>query len=212
MTWTTNREVSADRPLRRRDLDPDPLQQFTRWLAEAEEAGLRYPNAMAVATATAGGVPSVRMVLLRSYDERGFVFFTNYESQKGRDLVVNPWTALLFYWEPVERQVRISGRVERVSEQESDAYFGCRPYGSQLSAWASRQSEPIADRAALEAKHAEVASRFPEGQVPRPPFWGGFRVIPEQFEFWQGRRDRLHDRFRYTRQADGSWLVERLQP
>jgi len=212
MDWATNREPSADRPLRRRDLDPDPLRQFARWCAEAEGLGIRYPNAMAVATSTPDGIPSVRMVLLRGYDQRGFVFFTNYESQKGRDLSVNPHAALLFYWEPLERQVRISGRVERLSEEESDEYFSSRPYGSQLSAWASRQSEPIAGRALLEGRQAELASRFPEGHVPRPPFWGGFRVVPDQFEFWQGRRDRLHDRFRYLRQADGSWCIERLQP
>ncbi|GBD16179.1 Pyridoxine/pyridoxamine 5'-phosphate oxidase [bacterium HR26] len=212
MTQPTVRQASMDRPLRRRDLDPDPLRQFARWLAEAEQSGIRYANAMAVATAAPDGTPSARMVLLRGFDERGFVFYTNYESQKGRELAANPRAALLFYWDPLERQVRISGRVVKVSSQESDEYFRSRPYGSQLSAWASRQSEPIAGREELEAHHAELAAQFPEGQVPRPPFWGGYRVVPEQFEFWQGRRDRLHDRFRYTRQPDGSWLIERLQP
>jgi len=212
MTQTTVRQASMDRPLRRCDLDPDPLRQFAHWFAEAEAAGIRYANAMAVATAAPDGSPSVRMVLLRGFDERGFVFYTNYESQKGRELAANPRAALLFYWDPLERQVRISGWVVKVSSQESDEYFRSRPYGSQLSAWASRQSEPIAGREELEARHAELATQFPEGQVPRPPFWGGYRVVPEQFEFWQGRRDRLHDRFRYTRQPDGSWLIERLQP
>jgi pyridoxamine 5'-phosphate oxidase len=206
------RVPSLDRPLCRHDLADDPFQQFAAWFAEAERAGIRYPNAMALATATPDGVPSVRMVLLRGVDERGFVFYTNYESQKGKELALNPRAALLFYWDALERQVRVSGLVERVSSAESDAYFASRPYGSQLSAWASQQSQPIDSRAALEERHAALAQAFPEGAVPRPPFWGGFRVVPDTFEFWQGRRDRLHDRFRYRRQADGHWQIERLQP
>lgn len=201
-----------DRPLCRRDLAPDPFEQFERWYREAEQAGLRYPNAMAVATATRDGRPSVRMVLLRQADERGFVFYTNLESRKGRELAENPRAALLFYWEPLERQVRIEGSVEVVTDAEADAYFASRPYGSQISAWASRQSEPIASREELERQHRLYAEQFPEGAVPRPPYWSGYRIVPEAYEFWQGRVDRLHDRFRYERQADGTWSIVRLQP
>lgn len=201
-----------DRPLHRRDLAPDPLEQFLRWYREAEEAGLRYPNAMALATATRGGRPSVRMVLLRGADEQGFVFYTNLESRKGQELAENPRAALLFYWEPLERQVRIEGHVELVSDAEADEYFATRPYGAQISAWASAQSQPIASREELEQRHRAFAARFSEGSAPRPPFWGGFRVRPVVYEFWQGRPDRLHDRFRYERQPDGSWSIERLQP
>ena len=201
-----------DRPLHRRDLAPDPLEQFLRWYREAEEAGLRYPNAMALATATRDGRPSVRMVLLRGADEQGFVFYTNLESRKGQELAENPRAALLFYWEPLERQIRIEGHVELVSDAEADEYFATRPYGSQISAWTSAQSQPIASREELEQRHRAFAERFPEGAVPRPPFWGGFRVRPVVYEFWQGRPDRLHDRFRYERQPDGSWSIDRLQP
>ncbi len=200
-------------PLQRRDLAADPLQQFLRWYHEAEQAGLRYPNAMAVATASADGQPSVRMVLLRQVDERGFVFYTNLESRKGREIAENPRAALLFYWEPLERQVRVEGRVELVSPEEADHYFASRPYGSQISAWASRQSQPIGSREELERRHQEYAHRFPEGgAVPRPPYWGGYRVVPNTYEFWQGRPDRLHDRFRYELQPDGRWTIVRLQP
>ena len=202
----------TDHPLRRRDLADDPLEQFLRWYQEAQESGLRYPNAMAVATATADGRPSVRMVLLRGVDERGFVFYTNLESRKGRELAENPRAALLFYWEPLERQVRIEGRVELVTSAEADAYFATRPKGSQISAWTSRQSEPIDSREALERRHAEFAERFGSGPVPRPADWGGYRVVPDAYEFWQGRPDRLHDRFRYERSADGIWVITRLQP
>ncbi len=202
----------TDHPLRRRDLADDPLEQFLRWYQEAQGSGLRYPNAMAVATATADGRPSVRMVLLRGVDERGFVFYTNLESRKGRELAENPRAALLFYWEPLERQVRIEGRVELVTSAEADAYFATRPKGSQISAWASRQSEPIDSREALERQHAEFAERFGSGPVPRPAYWGGYRVVPDAYEFWQGRPDRLHDRFRYERSADGIWVITRLQP
>ncbi|MDW7982627.1 MAG: pyridoxamine 5'-phosphate oxidase [Thermomicrobium sp.] len=212
MVRLLHRWEHQDRPLRRRDLERDPLAQFLRWYREAEEAGLRYPNAMALATATRDGHPAVRMVLLRGVDEHGFVFYTNLESRKGRELEENPRAALLFYWEPLDRQVRIEGSVAQVSEAEADEYFATRPYGSQVSAWASRQSEPIASREELEARHAAFAARFPEGRVPRPPYWSGFRVRPDRYEFWQGRPDRLHDRFRYERGSDGSWSIVRLQP
>jgi len=187
------------------DVDPDPIRQFDAWHAEAGR-----PAEVAVATASAAGEPSVRMVLLKSVDERGFVFFTNATSAKAADLAANPRAALLFYWSP-GRQVRVRGPVERTSEEESDAYWRTRPRGSQLGAWASRQSAVIAGRPELERRLAEVVDRFP-GDVPRPPFWGGYRVVPEAVEFWHHRDDRLHDRLRYRRDAAGGWVIERLSP
>lgn len=201
-----------DRPLDLSDLAPDPFDQFLRWYREAESTPMSYPNAMALATATHDGRPSLRMVLLRGADHRGFVFYTNLESRKGQELAQNPWAALLFYWEPLERQVRIEGHVELVAPEEADAYFATRPYGSQISAWTSQQSEPIGSREELEQRHTDYAARYPEGDVPRPPFWGGYRVIPVAYEFWRGRANRLHDRFRYERLADGTWKIFRLQP
>ncbi|MBA3610546.1 MAG: pyridoxamine 5'-phosphate oxidase [Rubrobacter sp.] len=192
-------------------VDRSPIEQFRRWFEEAQVADLHEPNAMTVATATAEGSPSARTVLLKGFDERGFVFYTNYEGSKGRDLLENPHAALLFYWGELERQVRIEGRVKRVSVDESDAYFASRPRGSQLGAWASEQSRPVADRAALEERLREVEHRFGEGEVPRPPFWGGYRVEPASIEFWQGRESRLHDRLVYRRE-NGVWGIERLQP
>jgi pyridoxamine 5'-phosphate oxidase len=192
--------------LRRTDLDTDPLRQFERWFDEARDV-VRLREAMAVATATAAGVPSVRMVLLKSADKHGLVFFTHYTSRKGRELEQNPHAALLFHWDPLGRQVRVEGSVERVSAEESDAYFATRPAGARAGARASRQSEVLADRAALELRVAELG----QGELTRPESWGGFRVVPEAWEFWQHRDDRLHDRFRYTRR-DGAWLLERLYP
>ena len=194
------------------DLDPNPIRQFQVWFEQALAAGLPEPNAMTLATATPDGRPSARMVLIKGADERGFVFFSNYQSRKGRELDANPYAALVFYWAELERQIRIEGRVERVSSQESDAYFQSRPAGSRLGAWASRQSAVIAGRAELEGRLAELAAQHPGGDVSRPPHWGGYRVVPESIEFWQGRPSRLHDRLRYRLREDGTWLVERLSP
>jgi len=201
--------MSRERPLDEAEVDPDPLRQFARWFEEAGEAGIRAPEAMAAATATRDGRPSVRMVLLKGFDERGFVFFTGYESRKGQELAENPRAALLFYWDPRGRQVRIEGPVERVDEAQSEAYFRSRPRGAQISASVSPQSRVVESRAVLEERAAELEARG--GEVPRPPPWGGLRVEPETYEFWQHRANRLHDRLRYRR-VDGRWIVERLAP
>ncbi|MGA2394922.1 MAG: pyridoxamine 5'-phosphate oxidase [Candidatus Lustribacter sp.] len=189
----------------------EPFAQFGRWIADAVAADLLEPNAMTVATVDAGGRPSARIVLLRGWNERGFVFFTNYESQKGREIAANPAAALLFFWAQLQRQVRIDGRVELLAAADSDAYFARRPRGHRISAWASPQSEVIADRAALEARMEEMERRFDGADVPRPPHWGGYRVVPERFEFWQGRPDRAHDRLAYTL-APAGWVRTRLAP
>ena len=193
--------------LRRDDLDPDPLKQFEHWYAEAA-AVQDWVERTAVATADARGVPSLRMVLLKSFDERGLVFFTHYTSRKGRELAENPRAALLLYWSSLGRQVRVEGTVEQVSAAESDAYFVTRPPAARASAAASRQSEVLASRAELDARVAELAG----AEVARPETWGGYRVVPDAWEFWQHRDDRLHDRFRYRRDGDGAWIIERLYP
>jgi pyridoxamine 5'-phosphate oxidase len=198
-----------ERPLDEAELDPDPLRQFAAWFEEAGAAGMRAPEAMALATATPDGRPSVRMVLLKGFDERGFVFFTGYESRKGAELAANPRAALLFYWDPLGRQVRIEGAVERVEEAESDAYFASRPRGAQISASVSPQSRVVESRASLEAAAARLEARG--GELPRPPAWGGFRLAPETYEFWQHRSNRLHDRLRY-RHDGARWRIERLGP
>ncbi len=198
--------------LRRSDLNPDPIKQFANWFTTAIETGIRDVNAMSLATAGQDAKPSVRIVLLKSFDEDGFVFFTNYESEKGKQLEANPYAALGFYWIELDRQIRISGRVDKTSRKESQTYFHSRPVGSQLSAWASRQSAVLDGRRVLDARMEEMNERFADKRVPLPPHWGGYRLKPDNMEFWQGRSNRLHDRFRYTRQSDGSWLIERLAP
>jgi len=204
--------VEGEAELGQADLAADPLEQFRNWFAEAAVA-LDVPEAMALATATPGGAPSVRMVLLKGFDDRGLVFYSHYTSRKGRELEANPQAALLFHWgRPLGRQVRVEGRVERVPEEESDAYFATRPRDAQLGALASRQSDPLRSRAELYERLAELESDLGGGPVPRPPTWGGFRLVPACWEFWQHRESRLHDRFRYEREQSGTWRVERLFP
>jgi pyridoxamine 5'-phosphate oxidase len=221
--------------LRRGDLDADPVVQFKRWFDQATgaRAGGRWRrffirlykglllvtgtepmdvNAATLATADKSGHPSARVVLLKGVDERGFIFFTNYESRKGQELAENPRAALVFYWADLERQVCAAGEVSKLSREESEAYFRTRPKGSRLAAWASRQSEVIAGRAVLEERYRELQARYPGEQVPMPPYWGGYALAPQRIEFWQGRPSRLHDRFRYLKQPDHTWRIERLAP
>jgi pyridoxamine 5'-phosphate oxidase len=195
------------------DVSHDPFVEFARWFAEAQEAQAADANAMTLATATADGSPSARVVLLKAFDERGFVFFSDYRSRKGAELEANPRAALVFYWAELDRQVRITGGVSLTSPGESERYFRSRPLGSRLGAWASHQSRVIPGRAALEADLREVEERFADGNVPLPEHWGGYRVVPDAIEFWQGRENRLHDRIRYVREKGGrGWRVERLSP
>src|SRR3712207_175854 len=205
------REEYTRSGLRECDVDPSPIEQFRGWFGEALAAGLHEPNAMTLATATSDGRPSARVVLLKGFDQRGFVFYTNYDGRKSRELEANPRAALVFYWGELERQVRVEGRVSRVPDIESDAYFAGRPRGSQLGAWASQQSRPVRDRGALESRLRELEDEYEGREVPRPAFWGGYRVEPETMEFWQGRENRLHDRLRYRLTEEG-WGIERLQP
>ncbi|MCK8490451.1 MULTISPECIES: pyridoxamine 5'-phosphate oxidase [Spirosoma] len=193
------------------DVSPDPVAQFQVWFNAALAAGVPEPNAMYVSTVTAEGRPDGRIVLLKDVSEAGFVFYTNYESRKGHELTNHPFATLTFFYQELERQIRIEGRVEKVSPEESDAYFNSRPRGSQIGAWVSHQSSVIENRAVLEARQQELEAQFADKPVPRPPHWGGFRVVPDAIEFWQGRPSRLHDRIRYRKEAD-NWLIERLAP
>ena len=198
--------------LRREDLRADPVGQFTLWMKEACDSGLVEPNAMSLATVGADGQPGLRTVLLKGFDERGFVFYTNLESRKARQIAENSQVSLLFPWLALHRQVAVNGVAERVPLSEALAYFITRPFGSQIGAWASPQSQVVSARSLLEMKWEEAKRKFQEGRVPMPSFWGGFRVVPRDLEFWQGRGHRLHDRFLYTRQPDGAWKIERLAP
>jgi pyridoxamine 5'-phosphate oxidase len=199
--------------LRRADLHPDPIEQFATWFSTAVNSALPDANAIALSTATPDGKPSTRVVLLKGFDQRGFVFFTNYESSKGRELEANPEAAFVVYWMQLERQIRVAGRVEKTSREESGTYFHDRPRGSQLGAWVSHQSEVIDARRILDARFAEMTQRFAGSEtIELPPHWGGYRIVPATIEFWQGRANRLHDRFRYTLEKDGSWTIDRLAP
>jgi pyridoxamine 5'-phosphate oxidase len=193
-------------------VDPDPLRQLSAWLEAAVRAELLEPAAMTLATATRAGVPSARIVLLKGLDERGLVFFTDQRSRKGQELDANPVAALVFWWGELERQVRVSGTVSRVSDSDSEQYFRSRPLGSRLGAWASQQSTVVPDRATLDTRWEAASRRYGAGEIPRPPYWGGFRVAPAEYEFWQGRPNRLHDRLRYRRGAEDAWMIERLSP
>ncbi|XVV13121.1 pyridoxamine 5'-phosphate oxidase [Actinoplanes sp. CA-131856] len=206
------RDYTAREALLESGMAADWTTQFGAWFIEASGFGLPEPNAMIVASATPSGHPSARTVLLKEYDARGFVFFSNYESRKGAELAANPYASLVFPWFPMQRQVIVVGAVERVSRAETEEYFSSRPRGSQLGAWASPQSTIVPDRESVDARLAEVTERFKNGEVPAPPHWGGFRVSPETVEFWQGRSSRLHDRLRYRRTEEGLWVLERLAP
>ena len=212
MNLTDLRREYTKAGLRRADLDPDPIAQFQKWFEQALAAQLLEPSAMTLATAGADGRPSARTVLLKGIEERGFVFFTNYESRKGCELAVNPRAALVLHWAELERQVCVAGDVTKVARADSEKYFALRPRGSQLGAWISKQSSIVPDRAFLEARLEEAEERFANRDVEAPPYWGGYLLTPVRLEFWQGRPNRLHDRFQYTRAVNGSWHIDRLSP
>jgi pyridoxamine 5'-phosphate oxidase len=200
------------RSLNETDVAADPFSQFTVWWDEAVRSDIAEVNAMTLATSTVNGVPSARIVLLKGFDEKGFIFFTNYQSQKGKQMDDNPHVALVFFWKELERQVRIEGLIEKVSEEESDAYYHSRPVGSRIGAWASPQSEVIGNRNVIENNFAALEKKFGNENIPRPGYWGGYIVRPTMLEFWQGRSSRLHDRIQYTLHADSSWTIQRLEP
>ncbi|MBK1722044.1 pyridoxamine 5'-phosphate oxidase [Thiocystis violacea] len=206
------RRELMDHGLSRDELDPNPIKQFQQWYGLTLGTDLPEPNGMTLCTADAQGRPSARTVLLKLYDERGFVFFTNYESRKSKEIEQNPCVALLFPWVALARQIQITGRAERIPTAESLKYFATRARGSQIGAWSSPQSQVISSRSLLESKVAEIAQKFSQGEIPLPAFWGGYRVVPEMIEFWQGRESRLHDRFRYVREGTDQWRIERLAP
>ncbi|ACK65007.1 pyridoxamine 5'-phosphate oxidase [Rippkaea orientalis PCC 8801] len=206
------REEYTRHGLSRDDLNVDPFKQFETWFKQACESQLLEPNAMSLATASDQGEPSLRTVLLKYFDNQGFVFFTNYESNKAKQIEENPYVALLFLWLPLERQVKIRGKAAKISTAESFRYFTTRPRGSQLGAWCSEQSSVISSRQLLEMKFEEIRRKFAQGEIPLPSFWGGYRIVPHYFEFWQGRPNRLHDRFSYTLQEDNTWEIHRLSP
>lgn len=212
MSLADLRREYAKARLDERAVDPDPMEQFLAWFDEVQHAEAKDANAMVLATAAPDGMPSARVVLLKGADASGLVFFTDARSRKGEELGANPKAALVFWWGELERQVRISGMVSRVTEAESDAYFQSRPEGSRISAWASRQSHPVGSRDDLEKAWADAAARYQNGAIPRPQYWGGFRVVPSEYEFWQGRASRLHDRVRYRKNAEGAWDIDRLSP
>ena len=212
MNFDTVRKEYVTQGLTESDLDPNPLTQFQRWYEEAVAANVIEPNAMTLATATRDGIPSARTILLKGFDERGFTFYTNYESQKGKELAENPYAALVFYWATFERQIRITGVINKISPEESEAYFKSRPMGARLGAWVSLQSQVIPNREVLEERLTELMNEFADTEnVPLPPYWGGYCLAPNTIEFWQGRINRLHDRFRYSRIHD-DWKIERLSP
>ena len=211
MTLAEHRREYTLAGLRHADLEPDPIKQFQKWFAQAIEAEIVEPNAMTLATVGADGQPSTRIVLLKAVEQRGFSFYTNYESRKGRELAENPKASLTFFWAGLERQVSVQGTVSKLSRQESEAYFAVRPLGSQRGAWVSKQSRVVENREYLEKRLGEVEAEYGD-KVPTPPYWGGYLVAPHSVEFWQGRPNRLHDRLRYHKKPDGSWLIERLSP
>lgn len=212
MTIAELRQEYTLQGLNEAEADPNPLTQFQHWFSQALEAKLHEPNAMTLATATRSGIPSARIVLLKGVDDRGFVFYTNYDSRKGQELTDNPHACLVFLWADLERQVRIEGTVTKISESESDAYFQSRPMGSRLGAWASEQSQVVTGRSVLEQRLAALKEQYEHQDIPRPSHWGGFRVIPHGIEFWQGRPNRLHDRLYYRLLAEGTWQRDRLSP
>ncbi len=193
------------------DVDADPFRQFSVWFEQATNAGIVEPNAMSHATVSPDGQPSIRIVLLKGVDDRGFIFFTNYESRKGKDMDQNPKTSLLFFWGELERQVRIEGDIEKISKDQSRAYFDSRPAGSRIGAWSSNQSEVVASRDFLERRYEENVAKYVGDDIPMPDYWGGYRLVPNMIEFWQGRGSRMHDRIRF-RLVDGSWVIDRLSP